>query len=82
MGFGAIAEAPRRSSSIGFWGVEIIGLGVIAARVAGIGMIGVAVACWPGKTPNQTSYGLFAYSTLILLYLGQVSSIMNTTTSA
>jgi hypothetical protein len=49
-------------------GVELNGAAVPAARVAGIALIGLAVACLPGRA----LVGMLSYSTLVTLYLGYV----------
>ena len=48
---------------------EIIGLGVIMSRLAGIALIGFGIACWPGTDTRQASYGMVTYSVLAMLYL-------------
>lgn len=47
-------------------GTGLSGEGAMVARVAGIALIGLAVACWPGPA----SRGLLVYSLLVTLYLG------------
>ena len=50
-------------------GVELIGIAVTVARVAGIALIALGIACWPG-TPLL---GMLVYSssaTLFLAYVG------------
>lgn len=56
---------------------ELTGVGIPVARVAGIALIGLGVACWPGNDagsnasralPAMLCYSLFA--TLYLAYLG------------
>ena len=49
-------------------GSEISGAGVPAARVAGIALIGLAVACVPGRAVA----GMLTYSVLVTLYLACV----------
>lgn len=51
------------------FGAELAGVAVIVARVCGIALISLAVACWPG-TPllGMLVYG--AASALYLAYLG------------
>jgi hypothetical protein len=49
-------------------GVKLSGAAVPAARVAGIALIGLAVACLPGLA----LVGMLTYSTLVTLYLGYV----------
>jgi len=51
-------------------GAELTGIAVTVARVAGIALIALAVACWPG-TPLL---GMLIYSAAITLYLGYVGS--------
>ena len=47
---------------------EIVGVGVIMSRLAGIALIGLGVACWPGAIPAGI-YGMLTYSVLAMLYL-------------
>jgi len=46
-------------------GEELTGVAVPVARVAGIGLIGLGIACWPGPP----LVGMLFYSSLIMLYL-------------
>ena len=46
-------------------GVELAGAAVMVARVAGIALIGLGVACWPG--PPRT--GMSTYGAGVALYL-------------
>jgi hypothetical protein len=46
-------------------GEELTGIAIPVARVAGIALIALAVACWPG-TPLV---GMLAYSAAVTLYL-------------
>ena len=46
-------------------GAELTGVGVPAARVAGIALIGLSVACLPGLAV----IGMLTYSALVTLYL-------------
>ena len=55
-------------------GADLTGMAATVARVAGIALIGLGVACWPG-TPLL---GMLIYSaavTLYLAYLGIVGSL-------
>ena len=47
-------------------GTELTGVGVPAARVAGIALIGLSVAC----LPRMALFGMLTYSALVMLYLG------------
>jgi hypothetical protein len=49
-------------------GAELIGVAVTVARVAGIALIGLGIACWPG-TPLL---GMLTYSLAVTLYLAYV----------
>jgi len=46
-------------------GIELTGIAVSVARVAGIALIALGVACWPG-TPLV---GMLTYSAAVTLYL-------------
>jgi len=50
-------------------GSELTGIAVTVARVAGIALVALAVACWPG-TPLLAMLGYGAAITLYLAYLG------------
>lgn len=47
-------------------GVELEGIALPVARVAGIALVGLGIACWPG--PPQV--GMLSYSVPVALYLG------------
>ena len=47
-------------------GMELTGAGIPAARMAGIALIGLSVACLPGLALA----GMLTYSALVTLYLG------------
>ena len=49
-------------------GAELTGAGIRVARVAGIALIGLAIACLPGLA----LVGMLTYSTLVTVYLGYV----------
>jgi hypothetical protein len=50
------------------FGAELTGVAVTVARVAGIALIALGVACWPG-TPL---IGILTYSVAVTLYLGYI----------
>jgi hypothetical protein len=50
------------------FGAELIGVGITMARVTGIALISLGVACWPG-TPLL---GMSTYSASAMLYLAYV----------
>ena len=47
------------------FGAEISGAGTVMSRIAGIALIALGVACWPG--PPQV--GMLIYSVAVTLYL-------------
>lgn len=54
-------------------GAELSGVAAAVARVAGIALIALGVACWPGGATGSGFCGMLAYSlfaTLYLAYLG------------
>jgi hypothetical protein len=38
------------------------------SRIAGIALIGLGKACWPGSDTRQAFYGMLTYSTVAMLY--------------
>jgi hypothetical protein len=53
-------------------GAEIIGVGEVVSRFAGIALIGLGVACWPNGSARQAFYGMLTYGALAALYLAYV----------
>jgi hypothetical protein len=51
------------------FGVELGGIATVMSRLAGIALIGLGVACWPGNPAVQHLYGMLTYSVLAMLYL-------------
>jgi hypothetical protein len=45
---------------------DLVGAGVVIARVAGVALIGLGVSCWPGSTALS---GMLTYSAVLTLYL-------------
>ena len=55
------------------FGAEITGAGDAVCRVAGISLIALGVACWPGGAVTQGLYGMLVYNllvTLCFIYVG------------
>jgi hypothetical protein len=48
---------------------EIAGAGAIMSRLAGIALIGLGTACWPGNGSRRAFYGMVTYSVLAMLLL-------------
>lgn len=46
-------------------GEELTGIAIPVARVAGIALIGLGIACWPGPP----MVGMLTYNTVVTLYL-------------
>ena len=51
-------------------GEELTGIALPVARVSGIALVALAIACWPGPPLA----GMLAYSTLVALYLSYLGS--------
>jgi hypothetical protein len=51
------------------FGVEIVGVAFIMSRLAGIALIELGAACWPGTGTRPAFQGMVTYSTLAMLYL-------------
>jgi hypothetical protein len=54
-------------------GAEIAGAGIAVSRVAGIALISLGLACWPGSdagsSPSRALRAMLCYSLLATLYL-------------
>jgi hypothetical protein len=50
------------------FGVELTGVAIPVARVAGIALIALGIACWPGSP----LVGMLTYGTAVTLYLAYV----------
>ena len=48
---------------------EVIGAGAGMSRLAGIALIGLGAACWPGADTRRACLGMVTYSVLAMLYL-------------
>jgi hypothetical protein len=63
----ALLIVPSLVSSL-LLGDELAGIATVVARVAGIALIALAFACWPGPP----LIGMLIYSAAVALYLGYV----------
>jgi len=57
------------------FGCGIDGAGSVMSRVAGVALLALGVACWPGGDPNRSSpaqRGMLTYNALATLYLAWV----------
>ncbi len=52
-------------------GVPLVGVATPVARVAGIALIGLGIACWPGPP----RIGMLIYSALVTLYLAYLGLV-------
>ena len=65
----ALAVVPSLVTNL-LLGAEVTGAGVVAARVAGMALMGLAIACWPSQQSNRlTTSGMLCYSALVAGYL-------------
>ena len=48
---------------------EIVGAGGSMSRLAGMALIGLGAACWPGTDTRRAFFGMVTYSVLAMLYL-------------
>ena len=60
----ALAIVPSRVGQL-LLGAPLTGIAIPVARVAGIALIGLGIACWPGPP----RIGMLIYSGLVALYL-------------
>ena len=75
LGFAAVAEAATGLALLVIpslvvrllFGVELTAVSISIARVTGIALMGLGIACWPGCAPLR---GMLTYSLLVTLYLG------------
>jgi hypothetical protein len=51
------------------FGVELTGIAMTVARVTGIALVALGVACYPGEAATRGLCGMLAYSLLATLYL-------------
>ena len=55
-------------------GVALTGIAATVARVTGIALIALGVACWPDSVIHRAFYGMFTYGTLVTFYLAYVGA--------
>lgn len=51
------------------FGTAVEGTGIIAGRLAGLALIGLGLACWPGTTGKPARLGMLVYSLAAAIYL-------------
>jgi hypothetical protein len=59
------------------FGAETAGMGSIVSRIAGISLIALGLACWPGRDAGSLAplMGMLTYSLLAALYLGYLGIV-------
>src|SRR5215510_4876351 len=56
-------------------GEDVVGAGIAVGRIAGMGLLAIGVACWPGRDAagrGASLLGMLTYSVLVTLYLIRV----------
>jgi len=52
---------------------ELSGAAIVTARIAGIGLLSLGLACWPNsETTRSASRGMLIYNLLVTLYLASL----------
>jgi len=57
------------------FGADIVGAGIGVARIAGMGLLAIGLACWPRRDAagrGEALLGMLTYSVLVTLYLIRV----------
>ena len=49
------------------FGAEITGAGIAVSRIAGISLITLGLACWPGNLASRALFGMLIYSSSVAL---------------
>ncbi len=61
------------------FGAEIAGAGVVMSRIAGMSLIALGLACWPGREAGSGATNalraMLSYSLLVTLYLGYLGVV-------
>ncbi len=58
-------------------GAALTGVGAVAGRCFGIGLLALGSACWPGREPAAPAArrGMLIYNALIALYLADLGAV-------
>lgn len=70
MGLALIVNPPKVARLL--FGTELSLAGIAMSRVAGISLLAMGWACWPGVGASRSITALLNYSLLITVYLGYV----------
>lgn len=66
---GLLALQPALVSRL-LLGAEAVGMAVVVARVAGVALVSLSIACWPGRSASRAPLvGMFVYTTAVMAYL-------------
>ena len=68
-GFGLLLLAYPPFVARLLFAAEVSGAGVILARLTGMCLIALAIACWPSDGSRSAYYGMLTWSVLAMLYL-------------
>jgi hypothetical protein len=50
------------------FGAELNGAAIAVSRIAGVSLIALGLACWPGRVRSGGLFGTLIYSSLVALY--------------
>lgn len=50
-------------------GGELSGPGIAVSRVAGVALLALGIACWPGRDPAPARRAMLTYNALVAAYL-------------
>jgi hypothetical protein len=50
------------------FGAEVAGAGMVVSRFAGVALVALGIACWPGGASAHALCGMLTYSALATLY--------------
>lgn len=56
------------------FGLDLVGAGVAAARVAGIALVALGVACWPMHGSRGAALGMLIYTLLVAVYFAAIGA--------
>jgi len=69
VGTGVLVFALPQAAVRLLFAADVTEAGVLISRVAGISLIGLGVACWPGNETLWAFCGMLTYTVLVMIYL-------------